>query len=133
MLSEQEPRSTRHEEGMNAGITQGERPGGSLTEVEWFLSMLPAGACTSGSSDIMRDLRGRGPSPELPAQPIDEPMMIRARASPRGWHARRSLAWGAPCPSRRDTRGVGIRNNSLGQNAKIRCDVNHPEEKSSRE
>jgi hypothetical protein len=37
-------------------------------EVEWFLSRLPASACTSWSSDIMRDLGGRGPSHELPAQ-----------------------------------------------------------------
>jgi hypothetical protein len=42
-------------------------------EVEWFLPMLPASACTSGSSNIIRDLRSRGPSIEPPAQPIDEP------------------------------------------------------------
>ena len=53
-----------------AGCTCG--PGSDADEVEWFLPMLLAGACTSGSSDVMRDLRGRGPSLELPAQPIEE-------------------------------------------------------------
>jgi hypothetical protein len=44
-------------------------PHSDADEVDWFLSLLPAGACTSASSDIMRDLRRRGPSLEVPAQP----------------------------------------------------------------
>ena len=57
-------------------------PRSDADEVEWFLSMLPASACTSGSSDIMRDLRGRGPSLERPAHQLtnrDDQSEDRAR------------------------------------------------------
>jgi hypothetical protein len=73
-----------------AGCAWGPYP--DADEVEWFLSMLSATACTSASSDIMRDLRDRGPSFELPAR-VNHPDAKFSRKGFTGMRASQSMRW----------------------------------------